>query len=286
MKIAIASGKGGTGKTLLSVNLASYLSNKQPVVLVDLDVEEPNDLLFFNGQPDVCEDAYKKTPKWDESTCTLCGACSEFCNFHAVLALGKSVVVFDKLCHSCHACSELCPEGALHMKKMKTGEIRRFPHGNLTLIEGRLATGEEQSAPLIRQVHQFVEQHFQDPETLIIMDSPPGTSCPVIAAVKEADLVLLVTEPTPFGLNDLILAAETLKQLGKPAAVIINRAGIGNIDTEAYCANEKLPVISIIPYDKDIALMYSDGHLMYKKHQALRQALEDIHMYINQFQQQ
>lgn len=286
MKIAIASGKGGTGKTLLSVNLAAYLSNKQPVVLVDLDVEEPNDILFFDAKPDHIESTYKEVPEWDESTCTLCGACSEFCNFHAILALGKSVVVFDKLCHSCHACSELCPENALPMKKNKTGEIRRFPHNGLTFIEGRMATGEEQSAPLIRQVHQFVEQHFQDPETLIIMDSPPGTSCPVIAAVKEADLVILVTEPTPFGLNDLRLAADTLKQIGKPAVVVINRDGIGSDDTEAYCEQEKLPVIARIPFDETIALMYSDGLLMYQEHQALRQALESIKMYINLFQQQ
>ena len=280
IKIAIASGKGGTGKTLVSVNLAQYMSESTPVALVDLDVEEPNDFLFIKGQSEKVTEVFKAIPSWDEKNCVLCGKCSTVCNFHAILNIGKSVIVFEELCHSCYACSELCPNNALPMKNKKRGEIKQFNDNNLTFIEGRLIVGEEQSAPFIKQVNEYVSKNHNS-IPYIIMDCPPGTSCPVIASVKDADLVILVTEPTPFGLNDLKLAVETMLQLQKKVGVIINRYGIGNNDVEDYCIDENIPVIAKIPYDKTIATLYSEGKLIFNVHRNFRETLEKILSFIN-----
>ena len=262
MKIAIASGKGGTGKTTTSTNLSVLLSKTESVVLVDLDVEEPNSGLFIQGDLRYEEIKYKMIPQWKEDTCTLCGECQKNCNFHAVIQLGPQIMVFPELCHSCFACSELCPTTSLPMIKQRMGVMKRYQFDNLSFIESRLDIGQEQAVPLIGQTNEYVEQNF-DGDFIKVFDSPPGTSCPVIEATKESDYVILVTEPTPFGLHDLKLAVETMKALKKEFGVVINRYGLGNDDVIEYCMHENIPVLAKIPNSRKVAEKYSKGQLIY-----------------------
>ncbi len=283
MKIAIASGKGGTGKTTLSTNLASYLAENEKVVLVDLDVEEPNSGLFIAGQLVHEDDKYKMIPEWKLHTCSLSGTCQDVCNFHAVIRLGMEVMVFPELCHSCYACSELCPTSSLPMVPQKMGVLRHYQKGHLSFVESRLDIGQEQAVPLISQTISYIDQEF--PEDVIkLYDSPPGTSCPVIEATKEADFVILVTEPTPFGLHDLQLAVDTMRELNKKFGVVINRDGIGNDGVLDYCHIEKIPVVARIPSDRRIAELYSRGELIYTKIPEVKQQLLQIGKYIKDLQ--
>jgi len=263
LKIAIASGKGGTGKTTLATNLASYLAEKMEVVLIDLDVEEPNSGLFIQGDLNHEEDKFKMVPVWVEDQCTLCGICQKVCNFHALIQLGKMIMVFPELCHGCYACSELCPESALPMVPKKMGKLVHYKNHQLHFIESRLEIGEEQAVPLIRQTRKYIDEHFKN-EIICIYDAPPGTSCPVIEATKDADIVILVTEPTPFGLHDLKLAIETMIKLNKRIGVVLNRYGIGNDDVLNYCEEEGIPVLAKIPNSRHIAELYSQGKLIYR----------------------
>jgi len=279
MKIAIASGKGGTGKTTLSTNLAAYLAEEETVVLTDLDVEEPNSGLFIHGNLINQEDKYKMVPQWNSEKCILCGDCQKVCNFHAVIRITDSIMVFPQLCHSCYACSELCPTGSLPMIPEKMGELREYQSGNLHFVESKLDIGQEQAVPLIAQTLRYVDDKFSEAE-LGIYDSPPGTSCPVIEATKDADLVILVTEPTPFGLHDLKLAVETMRELKKLFAVVVNRYGIGNDDVLDYCRTESVPVIAKIPNSKRIARLYSQGKLLYTEIPELKAQLDKIIDYL------
>ena len=280
MKIAIASGKGGTGKTTLSTNLAAYMSEKMPVVLVDLDVEEPNSGLFIHGELTHREDKFKMVPRWEAENCTLCGICSEVCNFHAIVQLADEIMVFPQLCHGCYACSELCPVNALPMIPEKMGELREFQAGKLTFVESKLDIGQEQAVPLIAQTLRYVDEKHNAVD-LKIFDSPPGTSCPVIEATKDADLVILVTEPTPFGLHDLKLAVETMRELKKHFVVIINRYGIGNDDVVDYCNAENITIVAKIPNSKAIASSYSRGDLLYSAFPEFRSQLDHVVDYID-----
>ena len=273
MKIAIASGKGGTGKTTLSTNLAAYLAEKQEVVLVDLDVEEPNSGLFIKAELIRQEDKYNMIPEWNPDACILCGNCQEVCNFHAVLKLGEQIMVFPELCHSCYACSELCPTNSLPMVPKKMGELKHFERKSLSFIESRLEIGQEQAVPLISQTNKYVDEHFSE-QVIKLFDSPPGTSCPVIEATKDADFIILITEPTPFGLHDLTLAVETMRELNKNFGVVINRHGIGNEDVEKYCSTENISLLAKIPNDRQIAELYSRGELLYKKIPAVKEQLD------------
>ncbi len=279
MKIAIASGKGGTGKTTLASNLASFLANDFKVVLTDLDVEEPNSGLFIKADFTKVENKFKMIPEWDETKCDACGICQEVCNFNAILQLGSLITVFPELCHGCYACSELCPTSALPMIPKKIGELKQFEKNNFVFIESRLRIGEEQAAPLIKQTIDYVDEHFDD-NTLKIYDSPPGTSCPVIEATKNADFVILVTEPTPFGFHDLKLAIETMKKLGKFFGVVINRDDVGNDDVLNYCNKENIDVIARIPQSREIAELYSKGELLYSKVPEVHKQLELVKSYI------
>ncbi len=279
MKIAIASGKGGTGKTTLSTNLASYLSEKQEVVLTDLDVEEPNSGLFIKADLVHEEDKFKMVPEWIEDKCTLCGICQKVCNFHAVIQLGKMIMVFPELCHGCYACSELCPESTLPMIPKKMGKLRHFKKDNLNFVESRLDIGEEQAVPLISQTQKYIDEHFAD-DVIRIYDSPPGTSCPVIEATKDSDFVILVTEPTPFGLHDLKLAIDTMIELKKNFGVVVNRYGIGNEDVITYCEDENIPVLAKIPNKRRIAELYSSGKLIYREVAEVQHELDKIITYI------
>ena len=279
MKLAIASGKGGTGKTTLATNLAAYLAEEQPIVLCDLDVEEPNSGLFVTGEWLHHEITNKAIPEWNRDACTHCGDCQAVCNFNAILSMPSSVMVFPELCHGCYACAELCPAQALAMKPKPMGELSHFRTGDLELIESRLMVGEEQAVPLIRHTLRYLAQRVPD-GVQTILDCPPGTSCPVIESVKDADLVVLVTEPTPFGLHDLTLAVETVRHLGKQFAVVLNRDGIGDSGVLRYCEREGIDVIARIPNRREIAERYAAGRLLYREIPEVRRALDHVVDYL------
>jgi MinD superfamily P-loop ATPase len=279
VKIAIASGKGGTGKTTLATNLAAFMAETGSVVLADLDVEEPNSGLFVQGDLIHQETKYKMIPEWNGKTCSHSGNCQAVCNFNAILSLPDSVMVFPELCHGCYACSELCPTDSLPMKPKPMGELKHFRDGTLDFIESRLMIGEEQAVPLIKQTLDYIAEGFPV-DVAKILDSPPGTSCPVIEATKNADLVILVTEPTPFGLHDLKLAVETVRQLGKEFAVVLNRFGIGDDGVIRYCEDEGIDLIACIPNSRAIAEIYAAGRLIYLEVPEVKHAVETIATHI------
>lgn len=279
MKITIASGKGGTGKTTVSTNLASYISSmNNKVVLTDLDVEEPNSKLFIKADSKNTLVCNKMVPKWESVDCVLCGECATTCNFNAIVALPSEILVFPQLCHSCYACSELCPTNSLPMTPVRIGEIKQFQAENFDLVEGRLDLGQEMAVPLISQTIEFVDNNYK--EHIKLFDAPPGTSCPVIEASKNSDFVILITESTPFGLNDLKLAVETMKVLNQKFGVIINRHGIGDDGVERYCKDENIPIITKIKNDKEVAKLYSNGELIYTKIEHFKNSLDDIVTFI------
>ncbi len=282
MKISIASGKGGTGKTTLSTNLASYIAENREVVLIDIDVEEPNSGLFIKSTLVHKEDKFKKIPEWNTETCSLCGQCQEVCNFHAVIKIIDEIIIFPQLCHSCYACSELCPTGSLPMIPQKMGDLQHFQKKNLIFVESKLLIGEEQAVPLITQTLDYVEKKFPN-ELIKIYDAPPGTSCPVIEATKDSDFIILVTEPTPFGLHDLKLSVETMKELNKRFGIVINRLGVGNADVEKYCEKENIPIIAKIPNERRIAELYSQGKLLFHEIPSVKRELENILEFISEF---
>ncbi len=276
--LSIASGKGGTGKTTISVNLTHYLSQDKRVVLGDLDVEEPNSLLFMDIKFKEENIAYKMVPRWESVDCTLCGECATNCNFNAIVALPSEILVFKELCHSCYACSELCPTNSLPMQREKIGTIKVYENSSFDFVEGRLDLGQEMAVPLIAQTMEYIKENF--PNHIRLYDAPPGTSCPVIEAAKESDFVLLVTEPTPFGLNDLTLAVETMRVLGKKFAVIINRYSIGDNRVEEYCKNEGIDIAAKFYNDKEVAKLYAKGELIYPHINHFKQSLEELIKYV------
>ncbi len=253
MIISVASGKGGTGKTLVATSLALSLSEKHSVTLLDCDVEEPNDHLFIRPEFSEGEPVLNLVPRVDETKCTYCGKCAQVCVYHAIAVLGKNVLTFPEMCHSCGACSYLCPEKAIIEEPRQTGMIEWGKGKGIKLVRGTLSIGEAMAPPVIKKV----KRHGNS--SLVIRDAPPGTSCPVIEAVKGSDFCLLVTEPTPFGLNDLILAVETVRELGIPLGVVLNRAGSGDKKVEDYCSCQNIPLLMTIPLDMEIARLYSRG---------------------------
>jgi MinD superfamily P-loop ATPase len=254
MIISVASGKGGTGKTLVATSLALSLKDTQSVKLLDCDVEEPNDHVFVKPEITQSQGVSIQVPVVDEEKCTYCGKCAEVCAFNAIAVFGNHVLTFSQLCHGCGACSYLCPEKAISEEGRETGILELGQSDGLAFVHGRLNIGEAMAPPVIRKV----KEHAGDDGTVII-DVPPGTSCPVVEAIKGSDFCLLVTEPTPFGLNDLVLAVETVRELGIPCGVVLNRAGVGDTETEKYCEKENLPILLTIPLDTEIARLYSRG---------------------------
>ncbi len=254
MRISIASGKGGTGKTLVATSLALALSHRYHVQLLDCDVEEPNDHVFLKPEITGSDTVTIPVPRVNEEKCTHCRKCADVCAYNAIAVMGNHVLTFSQLCHGCGACSYLCPEKAITEDSREIGVVEWGRSGAVDLVQGRLTVGEAMAPPIIRKVK---EQAVRDGIALI--DVPPGTSCPVAQAISGSDFCLLVTEPTPFGLNDLALAIETVKELAFPCGVVLNRAGVGDSGVVDYCSDKNIPVLLTIPLDTEIARLYSRG---------------------------
>ena len=253
MIISIASGKGGTGKTTVSTSLA--LSIDKNVQFLDCDVEEPNARIFLKPNIKKTKAVGIHIPKIDANKCNLCGLCAEVCAYNAVAVVNNKVLVFPNLCHGCGGGLLLCPQKAIFETDKEIGVVEIGNcQSDMVFIDGRLNIGEVMSPPLIRAVKNNI-----DKDKIVIIDAPPGTTCPVIEAVKGSDFCILVTEPTPFGLNDLKLAVEVLRKIGLPFGVIINRADIGDNKVIEYCKNENISILMEIPFKKEIAKAYSRG---------------------------
>lgn len=260
MRVAVASGKGGTGKTTVSASLAA--SWHRPLVAVDLDVEEPNLHLFLKPEIRSKEKAYMEIPVADESRCNFCRACSDLCQFKAISVLGDVLMVFPEMCHGCGGCLAVCPKNALLPGKREIGEILWGAAGSVDFLMGRLRVGEAMSPPLMRQVKAKLDALVQQTEADVIIDAPPGVSCPAVNAVMDADVIVLVTEPTPFGLYDLGLAHAAFMPLGKPMGIVINRAGVGETVVYDFCRSKNLPVWAEIPFSRDIATAYAESRIV------------------------
>jgi MinD superfamily P-loop ATPase len=261
MIVAIASGKGGTGKTTVAASLAWVWD--RPVTAVDLDVEEPNLHLFLKPEISGRATAAMEVPVADESKCTYCRACSDLCQFKAISVLGSVLLTFPDMCHGCGGCMAVCPEKALSPGTRELGEISwGSAAGRIGFFMGRLRVGEAMSPPLMRAVIAKLEQTRQEAASDVIIDAPPGTSCPAVNAVLPSDLILLVTEPTPFGFHDFRLAHEAFAPLGKPMGAVINRAGLGDHSVQDYCRSRQLPILAEIPFERRLAEAYSKGQVL------------------------
>ena len=254
MVISVASGKGGTGKTLVATNLALSLAREDRVQLLDCDVEEPDAHIFLKPIFNQSKSVFIPIPQVDEEKCNYCGQCAEVCAYNAIAVIKNKVLVFPELCHGCGACSYLCPEDAIAEVGREIGVVETGNSKGIEFIHGKLSIGEAMAPPIIREV----KDHIVQGRTTII-DVAPGTSCPVVEAVKGSDFCLLVTEPTPFGLNDLTLAIEMVRELGVPCGVVLNRTGVGDKKVEDYCLKENIPILLQIPLDIEIARLYSRG---------------------------
>jgi len=255
MILAVASGKGGTGKTTVAVNIARVLGFK--VQLLDCDVEEPNAHLFLKGTLGEEETVTIPVPQVNESLCDGCGECGRFCEYHAIVSFGSTPLVFPEMCHGCGGCAKVCPKKAIQETDQRIGVVETIESGNVTLMQGRLDVGVAMAPPLIRAVKARLQNGLP-----AIMDAPPGTSCPVITTIKGADVVVLITEPTPFGLHDLKLAVDVVRELRIPFGVVVNRVGIGDDRVHVFCRQEGIPILLEIPDDRRIAEVYSRGEII------------------------
>ena len=262
IKIAIASGKGGTGKTFVATNIFHVLvRNQHDAVLVDCDAEAPNSVAFFKTNLTRAVEVTQLVPVIDTRVCTFCGKCHEYCNYNAIFILPqiKIINVIEDLCHGCGACSIACRYGAITEKPVSLGVVNLYSNnGKPSLVEARMNIGVMSPVPVIKAAIKQIN----DLTGIVILDSPPGTSCPFIQTVAHADYVILVTEPTPFGLSDLQQSVETLRKINKPFGVIINRAGIGNNAVYDWLQEKNIPLLMEIPFKKEIAEIYSIGQLV------------------------
>lgn len=270
MIISIASGKGGTGKTTLATNLAVAIKN-EGVQLLDCDVEEPNAHLFLKPTFTDIIQVNAEVPEIDTKLCTYCGQCQEICQFNAIAILPEVALTFPELCHSCGGCFLVCPEGAVKSTERELGTVEKGVYDSVEFVHGRLRVGEAMAPPLIRRVRQEIHA-----DKVVIIDAPPGTSCPVIASLKDADFVLLVTEPTPFGLNDLALAVGAVRMLRIPMGIVINRADLGDDRVQKFAAKEGIPVLLEIPFDRKVAEAYAKGELLVEELPEWREKLVSL----------
>jgi MinD superfamily P-loop ATPase len=251
MILSVASGKGGTGKTSVAVNLALSVGS---VKLLDCDVEEPNAHVLLHPQINKKEPVYTLIPKVDRELCKTCGECTKFCQFNAIFVAAEKILVFPELCHSCGGCAMVCPKKAISWEKNRIGTLNFGSTDELDLVYGELEVSKPLAVPIIKAVKKQIKEAEN-----VILDSPPGTSCPFVETVSGSDFCLLVTEPTPFGLHDLKIAVEVLRRVKIPFGVAVNRAGIGDKKVYDYCQAENIPIMLEIPYDRKIAELYSNG---------------------------
>lgn len=266
LQIAVASGKGGTGKTLVATNLAAaFASVSDQVVYADLDVEEPNGHIFLKPSISKQIDVKVMVPEFDLEKCNLCGICSDVCEFNAIAILGDKPTFFSSLCHGCEACYRLCPEEAINKSERTIGKVRIGASHNLDFMSGLLDVGESITPPVSRAVKDQLS-----PQGYIILDSPPGTSCPVVEAVKDCDYVVLVTEPTPFGLSDLKLACSMVEALSVPYGIVVNRSDSGFSGMKEFLNEKGIEPLIEIPFDRSLAENYSSGNLQFLTDQSFR----------------
>src|SRR4030042_4652404 len=268
MIISVASGKGGTGKTTIAVNLALALAKdkEKNVQFLDCDVEEPNAHLFLKPVITNSESVKIPVPKIDDEKCNYCGKCAEVCVFNAIAVTKNKVLVFPGLCHGCGACRLFCPEKAISEEGREIGILEEGKAGSINFIHGRLNIGEPMAPPIIKKIKKKSKEDYSGNKDnaitnnhITLIDAPPGTSCPVIESIKGSDYTILVTEPTPFGLHDLILAVEVLQKLKIPYGVVLNKCDIGDHKVEEYCKKNNIPLLLSIPLDREIAEAYSKG---------------------------
>jgi MinD superfamily P-loop ATPase len=251
MIVAVASGKGGTGKTTVAVNMALSIENIQ---LLDCDVEEPNVHLLLNPKINEVRPVYGLTPQVNEEICDHCGECAKFCEYNALFVGSDKVLVFPELCHGCGGCIIICPKQAISEKRRQIGTVKIGTAANTEVVYGELEVGEPMPVPVIKEVKKHV-----DKRKTVIIDSPPGASCPVIESVYQSDYCILVAEPTPFGLHDLEITVQVLEEIKIPFGVIVNRAGIGDKKIYDYCEERAIPILLEIPFERRIAELYSRG---------------------------
>lgn len=251
MIVSVASGKGGTGKTSVAVNLAISLGKIQ---LLDCDVEEPNAHLLVHPNLQKTEPVFSLIPMVEENLCNHCGECAKFCQYNAIFTTSEKVLTFPELCHSCGGCAIVCPRKAITWGKNRVGTLKFGVAGDLEIVYGELEIGKPMAVPVIKAVKSRVKGGEN-----VILDSPPGTSCPFVETVKGSDFCLLVTEPTPFGLHDLKISVEVLKRIAVPFGVVVNRAGIGYEGVYKYCSEEGIRILLEIPFQRRIAELYSRG---------------------------